>query len=222
LEDILTEKGKEDSRAFGQQVKFERLGARHSGTNRTKETIDEIYSTAPSQVRFSTRVKKPLHFNNYFSSEYLEKIRGLILEGKREEAALYQLNHETDRPDSGTASARETAAAVATLLKHYLGMEKHFKPDTKLAILNVSHDFVLTPFIAEVLRKISEKEGEQVSLKEAIAMTGGSLRPLEEIRFSMVEDESKKSLKVFFRGEEYPLDRKLIDEISDYEQPEEK
>ncbi len=216
LKDALTEKGIQETRAYGQQVRFEKVAARRSDTERTKQTVDEIYSTAPEQARFNTRVKKVLHFKHYFSPVFLEQIRNLVRTGKREEGAMLQLNYDTVRPDSDTFSARETAAEVAKLLKHYLDMAKFFKPNTKLGILNVSHDATLIPLVAEVIRKIKEKEGIVVSMREAMTATGSSLKPLEEIRFRLVGDEKGKKLFMVFRGQEYPLDRTLVDEMSNY------
>lgn len=215
IEDTLTEKGREASREFGKSVTFEKIAGRFSDTKRTKETIEEIYSTIPSETKLNLRTKELLHFKGYFSKEYLERIRTMVKEGRREEAGFYHLEFEDQRPDPGTASAKETAAGIAKLLRHYLDMSKHFNPDTKLGLLNVSHDFVLTPFIAEVLRKIKARQGETVTMKGAIVGAGGTLKPLEEIRFSLAGNEQKQ-LRLRFRGQEYDLEPGLINEIADY------
>jgi hypothetical protein len=216
MEDALTEKGKEMSRDYGKSVVFEKIAGRTSKTIRTKQTVEEIYSTAPADTKFTIRTKKSLHFKDYFSPEYLEKIRAMIKSGQREEAGLYQLEFEDVRPDPNTFSAKEMAAGVAGLLKHYLGMAEHFKPDTKLGLLNISHDFVLTPFVAETLRRVRAERGERVSMKEALVSSGGTLKPLEEIRFSLTGDGRERSLKMFFRDQSFDLDQRLINEMANY------
>lgn len=218
FEDQLTDEGRAASREFGKEVKFEKMAARHSGTKRTGDTIEEIYSTAPvaNEDRLHTREKMLLDTRGLVSSTYLAEIRSFLRKGKEKEAVSFHLSHENKSYDDRTPTGREIASRVARLLKHYLGMSKHFKPDTKLAILNVSHDLVLLPFIAAVLQKIAGKNGEKRNFVEVFFETGGPLKPLEGISFKLVKN-GREDLKLNFRGQEYPIDRGLIDEIAKYQ-----
>ncbi len=209
LEGGLTEKGKEESKEFGEQLRKdfpESAGVKnyHSGVERVKETGELIKG---ENDRFTERQRDPLALSGKISKEQGEKIVSLINEqtGDETEAIQALIDSGDKRLDTETASSKElsrdTAKQVLTLVK----MTSRFKENSEANIVMVSHSGVIEHFLVDILKQPREK----VLKKE-----GGAVNFLEGARI-MVQRQDKENVKITFkfRDHEFEINEQDLKEI---------
>jgi broad specificity phosphatase PhoE len=231
-EDVLSERGIEESKRFGEKLeKKKAIKAYSSDTERTKETARLIVESSPTEKKMVQRVSKELGF--YCSKEgnfvheameirkeiFGEDFDNLPEEEKRKRIheadgriTNYYLSFNDKRPDPQTYSPVETAAMVARRVDLYIRMVDKLYSHSDIDLINVSHDFPLSAFLKEVM--LRNVEGKIIRGFEKIEEIGGPIDFNEGFEILIQTDEKgEKSVKMIFRGQEYQIDMQRLKEL---------
>lgn len=228
----LTELGREDSLKFGQSLnEKDAIKSYSSDTERTEKTANEIVEGSLTEKKMNHRINKELSFiyskEGDFSKKVMDIKRGIMgndfsnltkeEQDKRIHEATtkqtdYYLGFGGKRPDPETYSPLETASTLARRLDIYNKMLEKLYSGSSVDLINASHDFNLSAFLKEIIvRKIDNKE---VRGFDSIEEIGGPINYNEGFEVvGKTDDEGNKNIKMYFRGQEYDIDMKKMDEL---------
>src|SRR3989339_976509 len=228
----LTPKGEEASREIGKnRPEVDAIKGYSSDTQRTKYTTRSIVEQSPTENKLTQRIRNGLGIRYDSGNEFTKKLQGIKEEllGKgyddlSEEQKVARLDEYnsviTDcylalgdkRPDPNTYSPVETAATMAKILNNNIRMADRLKANSKVDLVNATHDFNIVAFLKEVLvRNIDDK---RVVGFDSVKEIGGSMEFNGGFEVLIkTDDGGHKTLKILFRGEEYEIDETRLTEL---------
>lgn len=228
----LTNRGKEESTEVGKRLnKKDIIKGYSSDTDRTKESVELIVAASPTEKKMNLRTREELAFYYDKNGDFINKLmktkkemlgqdfNGLREEEKKERmkkyenwATDYYLSFDDQKPDAGTMSPVEKAAAMSKLARKYAKMADRLYSNSDIQLIDDTHDFNLAAFLKEVL--IRDVNGQKVRGFKSIEEIGGSLGFNERFEFLVENDnEGKKNIKLGFRGQQYELDAQRLSEL---------
>lgn len=232
FETDLTKKGERQAEDFGlTRNNKDMIKAYSSDTPRTLKTGKIITESSPISKKGFLRKSQELSFTydplgqlNHDmqamkKASLRENFENLSLEEKEknmeeiaEKLTDYYLSFGDIRPDPKTFSPTEIASQTAVLIDKYIKMAGKLKNNSKVDLINSTHDLNLASFLKEVM--IREKNGEKILGFEKIEEIGGVINFLENFEIIINKiNKDKTDLKMLFRGKEYEIDKQRFVEL---------
>lgn len=210
-EAVLSEKGVENAKEFGKELKmkhpeFKGVKIYHSGIDRAKTTGDLIAGESPT---YSTRERDSLILKGKITQDAFNKIvEDTKVEGGNEATMIQKLLDADETPlDEKSMTSREIGRIVASNILRMVEMSKKLLSDSKVNIVFVSHAGMIEHFLVDLLKK--ERPD---FIKGYLA---GGLGYLEGPEFCIKRDDKEKvSIQVKFRDETFSVSEDELKTLS--------
>lgn len=228
LETALTPKGTAQSREFGKNLEpKDVIKSYASKTKRAIATGDNIVGASPTLRKgnpatrkelgfeydvkgdFAIQIKKfkQVHLGPDFDKLSEEEFNKRILEAAAEHTDWF-LSFGENRPDEKTNSPMEVVSSLAKLLLRYVKMSKRLNNNSKVDLVNVTHDLNIAALVREVASKVDNKDLTMSDIGGPVKYNEGF-----ELAINRIDaDRVKLSLK--FRGMVYDLDEKMLADLA--------
>jgi len=195
----------------------------HSEVKRAGDFAKAIQEATKSQKEYKARTRFELGLSN-LSKEFIAEWKKKTKEEGGITALEWYLSFGKEKPDVDTMSPYEMASRVARNVLTHSKMTERYYNDSKIDLINGSHSPTLDVFIATTLKEEIEKDPINPEGKNITEKMGGRFKTAEQFEVdTTIDNEGKKALEVKFRGKEYDLaKRKLEEMVSDLEKIEEK
>lgn len=217
---LLTEKGKQEFRDFvAKELNDPNRSLVCYGTEiaRTIQSSMEALKSACANIKVFPEPLDELDMHigesmdkgrkSRFSRNFIETMKGM----PQGHNVKQYLTYGDKRPDETTYSPREFAGGLAKIILGYDAKIDKFKSGNKSDVLLVSHDFVLSTFIQEVLH-------EQFSTEHS------TLRTAEFFEVVVKTDEKgQHTMECVYNGKHFNLDLDMLKDLAQkYEEAENK
>ncbi len=220
----ISEKGRLAAHAKGKDTlpQGNRLKAHISAKERSDQTAKAFVAGAQEKGVhvYKTRTQRSLdapHFSSkYVHEEYEPQYVPLpenfdelspdeqeqLIEDREAPAVSYWLEDWERKSDQETESAQEVAQRIAAWIAKKEHLVRKLYAGSQVEFLAVTHRTTTEPFLVAALGK---------SLEEL----GGPLELLEDWTLDMILDEQgRETLTLHFRGNEYPLERDVVESLT--------
>jgi len=220
----LTDKGRLESRAFGQRLELRTaIKPYTSDTARTTETARLITEASPTEKKMQLQIKGELGFQ--YSQNFIGEVRRkqqAAGEDKADEVVTdWFLSFEDKNPDMGTFSPIETAAMIARRIDIYSRMADRLNSGSNVDLVNISHDFPIAAFLKEIL--VRDIDGKSVKGFSSIAEIGGPIGYNDGFEVLIHNDQvGQKQISLNLRGETCQLDQARFNELVEFARTREK
>jgi len=198
---LLTEKGIDDAKKFGEELKVKHPGFKgakiyHSGIDRAKISGDFI---AGEEASYIPRERDSLVLRGKLTQEAFNKaVEEAKQEGGGEPAMIQKLLDAEDVPiDEKSMTSKDISRVVASNIMKMVDMSKKLLSDSKVYVVLVSHAGMIEHFLVDLLKK--ERSG---FMKDYL----GELQYLEGPEF-MIKRKNKEeiTIEVKFRDESFTI-----------------
>lgn len=193
-----------------------------SGTDRAKMTADGVVGATIDAKKLNPRVDDRLGFHYNPSGDFIAEMMRIKAQTYGEDFAAvseeerirrqqecvrkqmeYYLSFKDARPDPGTFSPVETAAALAQKIDTYIRMADRLDSSSKVDLVNVTHDFNLAAFLHEIVL-CDDGQGGRRKIESSDDF-GGYFDYMDGLEILISTDESgekKVSIAIIRRNEE--------------------
>lgn len=203
----LTEEGLNDAKEFGQKLKNDFPDS--SGTKVYHSWIPRAEQTAQAISEDSLFVsrKREYSLSGKFSKDFLAEFEARANEAKDEDTAVqWYIDSGDEKPNSETASSKETSGMLAEEINHFIDVSARLKEHSKVNIVLVSHSGVIEHFLVDALSMQRQGFLEKI---------GGGVEYLEGARLIVHRnDKDTVTIKIQFRDNEIVLTPERLKEIA--------
>lgn len=236
----LSDHGKEMAREFGKGLRsegFQPLGGYITESERTAETLKEIFQTAePADQVLRRYLSFPLGFPKDIEEKFqeiFEQEREKLMKDncpkakfselsptEQEEIAwqasepalewLLSLDKGWPKPDKNSVPC-QWASVVAYKLNRFINLSGKLKNNTKTNLSSIGHKTQTEPFLVYCLNGLKSED-----LVGRLRELGGGLHVMESWRLKIKTDENgKKSVSILFREKEYDVNLEKLRELAE-------
>lgn len=202
LSDLGLEKAKEE----GRKKKIPEHGIKFysSPFKRARDTAGAIVKGIEAQAKenkmFKSRTRLELAPPEW-KPDVIEKVKEIRAREGQEGVVKYVLSGALAQKD-----LEQWTSGLAYLIDSYKRMADRLYSHSRVELMHVTHDVVITDF----LRKVAVSEDKKLNLEDL----GGSIKPLEGFDFEIYSDkQGQKHVKIDFRGKELNIDQEKFQEL---------
>jgi bisphosphoglycerate-dependent phosphoglycerate mutase len=231
----LSMKGDEQSKQYGQKLaeKLADFKKIYSSTIlRAKQTRDIAYKQfseiekkmsiprdeailSYENIKTEPKFSWQKHIKEQLTSDFAE-----LSEEKQESEKIKAETSAVKKCFEDREFTREAASHIAYLVNKYFYMTEKLNSDSKIILLEISHNSLLMSFLKETLYRINE-EGKKILGFDNPEDIGGALAPTESFIVKIKTDENrKKNIEILFSNQNrmevgrYGLDVNKVKELA--------
>lgn len=207
----LTYQGREQAKAYGRNLgKRKAIKGYSSSVQRVIDTTEEIIEAAPHDKKLKTRIRELTNpgFSKKFIEEYMRHY-----EKSPDAAADWYFELGKKRFDESNPTTQELAESFAYIVQKDIRMSNRLYSGSKVDLVVGTHQNLPECLLKEVL--IRDVDGKSVRGFDSVKEIGGLLEYAEQVDFVIKRDSEREThIKVEFRGKEYDVDMKRLNQLA--------
>lgn len=151
-----------------------------------------------------------------FSERFAERLKSIAIAEGGNVLNQFYIDFESARPDEETLSPQELASKLAKRLLLEAKIAKRLKADSEVDFIHITGSTYLFPLLKEIAEKEISDDPVNAEGNNFVEKLGGELSFGEGIIIEETTDHSGNlsPLRISFRGKEYFIDLKTLQEIA--------